>query len=41
MESETKQPIIIDNGSGVTKAGFSGGDKPNSIFSSIVAIQYN
>jgi actin-related protein len=38
MEEETKetQSIVIDNGSGVVKAGFSGEDAPRAIFPSIV-----
>ena len=30
------QPIVIDNGSGVIKAGFAGGEKPRVIFPSCV-----
>ncbi|RYG65277.1 hypothetical protein EON64_12270, partial [archaeon] len=26
--AEANQPIVIDNGSGLIKAGFAGGDKP-------------
>jgi actin-related protein len=30
--------IVIDNGSGMTKAGFSGDDAPKSAFPAIVAV---
>ena len=33
---EGNQPIVIDNGSGIMKAGFAGADKPKVIFRSIV-----
>jgi actin len=33
---EDSQTLVVDNGSGVTKAGFSGEDAPRSIFPSIV-----
>lgn len=32
----TKSPIVIDNGSGSIKAGFSGEDKPKVMFNSYV-----
>jgi centractin len=32
----TNQPIVIDNGSGVIKAGFAGEDSPSVYFPSIV-----
>ncbi|KAJ1964783.1 centractin- actin- protein of the dynactin complex, partial [Dimargaris xerosporica] len=32
----TNQPVVIDNGSGVIKAGFAGEDKPKCFFSSCV-----
>ena len=32
----TNQPVVIDNGSGVLKAGFAGGDKPKCEFPSFV-----
>ncbi|KAJ1976134.1 centractin- actin- protein of the dynactin complex [Dimargaris cristalligena] len=32
----TNQPVVIDNGSGVIKAGFAGEDKPNCFFPSYV-----
>ncbi|KAJ1967527.1 centractin- actin- protein of the dynactin complex [Dispira parvispora] len=32
----TNQPVVIDNGSGVIKAGFAGEDKPKCFFSSFV-----
>jgi actin-related protein len=28
------QPVVIDNGTGVVKAGMAGGDRPSVIFSS-------
>jgi actin, other eukaryote len=34
--AEEQQTIVIDNGSGVVKAGFSGEDAPRAIFPSIV-----
>lgn len=34
--AEANQPIVIDNGTGVMKAGFAGGDKPRCIFRSCV-----
>ena len=33
---DTNQPIVIDNGSGIIKAGFAGADKPRSVFQSVV-----
>jgi centractin len=30
------QPVVIDNGSGVVKAGFAGSDKPRVVFGSYV-----
>lgn len=36
MDGITNQPIVIDNGTGVLKAGFAGGDRPRVIFSSAV-----
>ena len=32
----TNQPIVIDNGTGVIKAGFAGGEAPSCVFSSVV-----
>ncbi|KAJ2768350.1 centractin- actin- protein of the dynactin complex, partial [Coemansia nantahalensis] len=32
----TNQPVVIDNGSGVIKAGFAGDDQPKAYFSSLV-----
>jgi actin-related protein len=34
---EESSGIVIDNGSGMTKAGFSGDDAPKSAFPAIVA----
>ena len=34
--SEEQQTIVIDNGSGVIKAGYSGEDAPRAIFPTIV-----
>ncbi len=34
--AEDSQILVIDSGSGVIKAGFSGEDAPRSIFSSII-----
>lgn len=33
---EGNQPVVIDNGSGIIKAGFAGADKPRVVFRSIV-----
>jgi actin, other eukaryote len=35
-ESEDSQPIVIDNGSGMCKAGFAGDDAPRGVFPCIV-----
>ncbi|CAG8439716.1 523_t:CDS:2, partial [Funneliformis mosseae] len=32
----TNQPVVIDNGSGVIKAGFAGDDQPKCFFPSYV-----
>jgi len=34
--ADTQNTCVIDNGSGVVKAGFSGEDTPRSIFPSII-----
>ena len=34
---EEQRPIVIDNGSGVVKAGYGGDDHPSSVFASIIA----
>jgi centractin len=34
--AEANQPVVIDNGSGVLKAGFAGGEKPRVVFRSCV-----
>jgi actin-related protein len=36
MEGEDKAALVVDNGSGMVKAGFSGDDAPRSVFPSIV-----
>ncbi|KAM9947734.1 hypothetical protein ACTFIT_001067 [Dictyostelium discoideum] len=36
MECEDVRPIVIDNGSGMYKAGFASDDAPRTIFPSIV-----
>jgi len=36
FEEEEMAPIVMDNGSGVVKAGFSGQDAPESVFPSII-----
>lgn len=36
MSSEINTPIVIDNGSGVCKAGMSGDDGPRTAFPSVV-----
>ncbi len=36
-EGEDQKPIVIDNGSGVVKAGYGGDDHPCSVFASIIA----
>lgn len=35
--SVLKRPIVIDNGTGVTKVGFSGEDQPRSVFPTLIA----
>ncbi len=40
--TEANQPIVIDNGSGILKAGFAGADKPRVVFRSCVGrIKHN
>ena len=34
--TESGQPIVIDNGTGVLKAGFAGGERPSCVFPSCV-----
>ncbi len=34
--TDTNQPVVIDNGSGVLKAGFAGNDKPRIVFRSCI-----
>lgn len=34
--AEANQPVVIDNGTGVIKAGFAGGEKPRVVFRSCV-----
>lgn len=36
MEGEDVQALVIDNGSGMCKAGFAGDDAPRAVFPSIV-----
>jgi actin-related protein len=36
-EGGEQKPIVIDNGSGVVKAGYGGDDHPCSVFASIIA----
>ncbi len=36
MDLLTKQPIVIDNGTGSIKVGFAGEDKPNVIVSNVI-----
>jgi len=36
MEGEDKAALVVDNGSGMVKAGFAGDDAPRSVFPSIV-----
>lgn len=35
-QMEANQPVVIDNGSGILKAGFAGADKPRVVFRSLV-----
>jgi len=35
-ENDENQPLVVDNGSGMVKAGFAGDDAPRSVFPSIV-----
>lgn len=42
MSIEKGTPVVIDNGSGMCKAGFSGNDAPNTSFPAIVGYpKYN
>lgn len=34
----TNQPVVIDAGSGVTKAGFAGQDAPTSVFPTVFGV---
>ncbi|ETO22220.1 actin [Reticulomyxa filosa] len=36
MDEDTAQALVVDNGSGMVKAGFSGDDAPRTVFPSIV-----
>ena len=36
MEGEDIQALVVDNGSGMCKAGFAGDDAPRGVFPSIV-----
>ena len=36
MSSDKGQPVVIDNGSGMCKAGFSGNDAPSSSFPAVI-----
>jgi len=36
MDGEDAQPMVVDNGSGMVKAGFAGDDAPRTVFPSIV-----
>jgi len=36
MSDEGQKPIVIDNGSGMVKAGYGGEDAPCAVFSSII-----
>ena len=35
-ETEDQQALVVDNGSGMVKAGFAGDDAPRAVFPSIV-----
>ena len=37
MEWEDNAPVVLDNGSGVVKAGFAGEEAPRSVFAAVVA----
>ncbi|CAL8103758.1 unnamed protein product [Calicophoron daubneyi] len=41
MADELRTPVVIDNGSGLIKAGFGGEDRPRAIFSSILGRPYS
>lgn len=41
MYFEEKTPIVVDSGSGVTKAGFSGEESPRWVFPSVVGFPEN
>jgi actin-related protein len=34
--ADTSQPVVIDNGTGICKAGFAGEDRPKVVFRSVV-----
>jgi len=34
---EEQRPLVVDNGSGIVKAGYGGDDHPCSVFPSIIA----
>lgn len=36
MSKDVNQPVVIDNGSGILKAGFAGSDKPRIVFRSCI-----
>ncbi len=36
MTDVTSQPVVIDNGSGIVKAGFAGEDRPKVVFRNAV-----
>lgn len=36
MQSDEVQALVVDNGSGMCKAGFAGDDAPRAVFPSIV-----
>ncbi|KAJ1435662.1 actin family [Ochromonadaceae sp. CCMP2298] len=38
MDSNNKQTVVVDNGSGMIKAGFAGDDLPKRVFSSVVGV---
>lgn len=40
--SEDRQAIVIDNGTGMVKAGIAGDDSPSSYFPSVIGVpKYN
>lgn len=41
MADDEAQSVVIDNGSGVCKAGFAGDDAPRAVFASVVGSKFS